>query len=98
MTDSFFGRILLLRVAIFAIMSPRGSPGPFVSPTAKSLFVFPSANGILGRSHGHNTVCCLGVRNEPGPYLAGLALPAVSGGGDDRRVGADGSRSDRGVC
>src|SRR6476660_2031378 len=72
---------------MFAIMSPPGSPGAFVSATAKSLFDFPSANGILGRSHGHHTVSCSGVHNGLGPYLAGLDLRAVSGGGDDRRVG-----------
>ena len=80
---------------MFAIMSPPGSPGPFVSPTAKSLFVFPSANGILGRSHGHNTVCCLGVRNEPGPYLAGLALRLFLAGATTGAWAAEGERPRR---
>src|SRR6476620_10694693 len=40
-----------------------------------------------GTSDPLNTGCCLGVRNEPGPRLAGLTLHADSGGGCDRRVG-----------
>ncbi len=75
-------------------MSPCGSLGPFVSPTAKSLFVFPVRTGF-GRSHGHHTVSCSGVRNELGPYLAGLDLRLFLAGATTGTWAADGERPRR---
>ena len=55
------------------------------------------AIGARRRCYASNAFCCLHLCDKTSPGLAGLALPTVSGGGNDTPRGPQ-QGGDRGMC